>query len=85
MKVAALVFLAAATFAAALIVGAVSFGSAGPSPQPIALHKNPPLGTGPAVALEPGKHRQQRVEVRQRVELTTLSSYRAQGPTGRPH
>jgi hypothetical protein len=79
MKVATLVFLAAASFAAALIVGAVSLGSASPSPRPIALHENAKRGTGTAVAPQSSKQGQRRVEVPQRVELTTLSAYRAHG------
>jgi hypothetical protein len=85
MKGAALVFLAAGAFAAALILGAVSLGSASPSPQPIALHETGGRGAGPAPALKPGALGERRVEVRQRVELTTLSAYRAPGRAGRAH
>ena len=85
MKVAALVFLAAATFAAALILGAVSLDSTGPSPQPIALHESPKRNAGSSVALRRSLHRKRRVEVPQRVEITTLSAYRAHDPAGGVH
>ncbi len=85
MKAAAFVFLAAAAFAAALVLGAVHLGSAGSSPGPIALHgSSSNARTGPAHTI--GKAvagPSNRIEVPQNVEQTTVSSYPSSGAAGR--
>ncbi len=86
MKAAALLFLVAASFATALILGALSFAASPRSPQPIALRESSAQGSGGAGSLQTSADRtqgQQRFEVPQKVELTTLAAYRAHHRSGR--
>ena len=73
MRAAALVFLTAAIFAAALVLGLLQLGSAGQPPPAIALHG---FNDHSAVLRrQPKRHEAVRTEVRQRVEQTMLSAY----------